>query len=321
VPNLLLTYKCNRSCPYCFAQERQQTLGPDSEQLISWKNLVIAANYFADTPEKTITLLGGEPTLHPEFINIYRYLLARDFTVRVFSNGCLDPEKIEDLGAALVVPRSRFIINVNEERDRADFETKMQNQFFSKLGMASSLSFNLFRTDPHMDFLLDIIGKYQLRPKIRLGLAHPMAGTPNDFLSPKHYGKLGETIAQFAKRCDRQGVILTLDCGFTLCDFTDEQLGTLLRANAILKFGCGPIIDVGPDLSTWACFPLSGLQTQPLEEYPSFEALQRFYTNFIRAETRQRGFAGLYEACEPCRYKKRGQCSGGCHAYAFAEQR
>lgn len=319
MPNLLLTYKCNRNCPYCFAQERQKALNPDQDWFISWKNLVIATNYFEEAKNDVITVLGGEPTMHPDFINIYRYLLARNFTVKMFSNGCMSHEKIEALLGRLVPDKSRFIINVNEERDRADFETKMQQQFFGELGMASSLSFNLFRPDPEMDFLLDIIGEHQLRRRIRLGLAHPIAGEPNDFLSPKQYVDIFETITRFAKRCDQQGVMLTLDCGFTMCDFTDEQLGTLLRAKTKLNFNCGPIIDIGPDLNTWACFPLSKLRPQPLEEYPSFGALRKFYADFIRGETRKRGFAGIYKKCEPCRYRKRGQCSGGCRSYAFEE--
>jgi len=319
MPNLLLTYKCNRNCPYCFAQERLKSLDPDEPLFISWKNLVTAANYFEEAKDPVITVLGGEPTMHPEFVDIYRYLLARRFTVKMFSNGCMSNEKIEALLAALVPDRSRFIINVNEERDCADFETKMQQRFFTELGMACSLSFNLFRPDPDMDFLLDIIGEYQLRGRIRLGLAHPIAGEPNDFLRPEQYAGISEKIAKFAKRCDHQGVVLSLDCGFTLCDFTDEQLGTLLRANANLKFRCGPVIDIGPDLNTWACFPLSKLRPQPLEEYPGFAALRKFYAEFIRAETHKRGFTGIYKKCEPCRYRKRGQCSGGCRSYAFEE--
>ena len=320
MPNLLLTYKCNRNCPYCFAQERQNALNPDDPGIISWKNLVIAANYFEEAKDPLISVLGGEPTMHPEFISIYRYLLARKFTVKMFSNGMMSHEKIEGLLAALVPDRSRFIINVNQERDRAGHETKMQGQFFSELGMACSLSFNLFRPDPDMDFLLDIIGEYQLRPRIRLGLAHPIAGEPNEFISPEQYGDISETIAQFSKRCDHQGVILSLDCGFTLCDFTDAQLGMLLRSKANLKFRCGPVIDIGPDLNTWACFPLSKLRPQPLEAYPSLSALRKFYANFIVEETRKRGFAGVYKKCEPCRYRKRGQCHGGCRSYAFEEK-
>jgi hypothetical protein len=310
-----LTYKCNRSC--CFAQERHKALSPDEPWFISWKNLVTAVNYFAEAREDTVTVLGGEPFLHPDFINVYRYLQARGFTVRMLSNGCMSHEKIEALLRVVVLEKSRFIINVNEEPDR--LETKMQDAFFRELGMVSSLSFNLQGPDHELDFLLDLIGEYQLRPRIRLGMAHPIAGELGEFVTPAQYGDISEKITNLAKRCDQQGVIVSLDCGFTLCDFTDEQLGTLRRSNANLKFRCGPIIDIGPDLNTWACFALSNLRPQPLEEFPGFGALRKFYAEYIRAETRKRGFAGVYEKCEACRYRKRGQCTGGCRSYAFEE--
>jgi radical SAM protein with 4Fe4S-binding SPASM domain len=318
--NLLLTYKCNRSCPYCFAQERQKAQSPDGEMYLPWSNLVTAVNYIVEDRQDMVSVLGGEPTLHPEFVDIYRYIVARDLTVKMFSNGCVSHEKIEALLKALNPDKSRFIINVNEERDRQSFETKMQAEFFRELGMVSALSFNLFRPDPDLDFLLDLIGEYQLRRRIRIGLAHPIAGEPNAFLRPEQYADIAARLADFARRANHQDVNLSLDCGFTLCDFTDEQLGMLHRTGAIMRFHCGPIIDIGPDLNTWACFPLSSLRPQPLEEYPSLQALKKFFAEYIRSETRQRRFAGVYKKCESCRYLKRNMCSGGCRSYAFEEK-
>jgi len=320
MPNLLLTYKCNRSCPYCFAQERQKAQNPDGDMFLSWPNLVTVVNYIVEDKQDAVPLLGGEPTLHPEFVDIYRYITARNLIVKMFSNGCMSHEKIEALLKVVDPDRSRFIINVNEERDRQSFETKMQAEFFRELGMVSGLSFNLFRPDPEMDFLLDLIGEYQLRPRIRLGLAHPIAGEPNSFLRPADYPDIAARVADFARRANQRDVFLSLDCGFTLCDFTDEQLGILTRAGAALKFNCGPIIDIGPDLSTWACFPLSSLQPQPLEEYPSLKALKAFYGTYINQETEKRRFAGVYKKCATCRHLKRKQCSGGCRSYAFEEK-
>ncbi len=309
MPNLLLTDHRHRDCSSDFAPER----------FISWQDLVIAVNYFDKAREEIITLRGDEPTSHPDFINAYRYMQARGFTVAMFSSGCMSPEKLEALRAALVPHRSDFIITVSEDRHRDDPETRRQDRFFRSLGSATSLRVNLQGPDPDLDLGLDLIGEYRLRRSIHLGLAHPITGEISDFLPPTRYSDIAETITTFAGRCEQQGVSLTLGCGFTLCDFTDAQLGTLLRANADLRFRCGPVIDVGPDLNTRACSPLSQLQPQPLEQYPSFDAVRRFYIEHVQAETLERGFFGVYKKCEPCRYRKRGQCSGGCRSYAFTE--
>jgi len=55
--------------------------------------MIVAAN------RPRVGLLGGEPTLHPQFITILAYLLARGLHVRVFTNGLCGDDLIRRIDA------------------------------------------------------------------------------------------------------------------------------------------------------------------------------------------------------------------------------
>jgi hypothetical protein len=132
---------------------------------------------------------------------------------------------VKDLAQVLVPGRTQILVNVNEERDRLAGKTEQQERFFRELGVACGLSFNVYRPDPGLDFLIDLVLRHQLRRVIRVGLAHPIADERNVFLAPEHYPEVAARLAEFARRCDQQRIHLSLDCGFTL-----KALGIAQRA-------------------------------------------------------------------------------------------
>ncbi len=60
---------------------------------------------------KEIRLLGGEPTLHPEFPALLESALARGLRLLVFSNGLMPGSAIEAL-AAMPPDRCRVVLNI-----------------------------------------------------------------------------------------------------------------------------------------------------------------------------------------------------------------
>jgi cyclic pyranopterin phosphate synthase len=87
--NVLLTETCVRSCPYCFA--KQYMSENDVKDSLSWDNLIYIADFLEGSGERHISLLGGEPLLHPhiaEFI-IYLNQILNLQTVSLILNGIL----------------------------------------------------------------------------------------------------------------------------------------------------------------------------------------------------------------------------------------
>ena len=72
MPNIMLTYRCNLHCPYCFANEFVNKQNTD----ISVSNFRKAVDFLTRTGTASIGLIGGEPTLHPAFQILMEMLIA-----------------------------------------------------------------------------------------------------------------------------------------------------------------------------------------------------------------------------------------------------
>jgi radical SAM protein with 4Fe4S-binding SPASM domain len=82
---LEITHKCNLRCPYCYVGEHAS------------KNEMTTQNIFdiidQIPPYALITLVGGEPLIRPDFLDIFEHAAAKA-KVNVTSNGMLLNEKI-----------------------------------------------------------------------------------------------------------------------------------------------------------------------------------------------------------------------------------
>ena len=165
-----------------------------------------------------------------------------------------------------------------------------------------------------MDFLLSYIIDYGLGRHVRLGLAHPIPGAKNQYICPSDFDKVKNTLMTSFVKMSELDVIPGFDCGFPMCIFTDEELGRVYKYSlGQISFQCGPAIDIGTDLSCWACFPLSGYNKKSLFDFNSFRELHDYYDGImqeVRCEVR-----GLYPQCDDCTNSKHGICSGGCLAH------
>ena len=85
--NLMFTTYCNQKCPYCFGQDAMDARGSRrSDKEISEKNLQFVLDFIKRSGHKGINIIGGEPTLHPEFKKRYRQIEKAGLSVMIFSN-------------------------------------------------------------------------------------------------------------------------------------------------------------------------------------------------------------------------------------------
>ena len=314
--NVLLTETCVRSCPYCFA--KQYMSDTDVQDLLSWDNLIYIADFLEGSKERHISLLGGEPLLHPQIADFIIYLNRRGFFVTVFTSGIMPENRFDEFSYKLLsngnILKLGFVCNVNEPRFSPKSEIEKVKKFFTVFGERCTLSFNIYRLDFQMDFLLSYIVDYGLGRHIRLGLAHPIPGAKNKYIQPIDFHIVKDTLmSNFAKMSDL-GIVPGFDCGFPLCMFSDEELGQLYKYTlGQISFQCGPAIDIGTDLSCWSCFPLSEFNKKSLLDFNSFQELHDFYESKMQ-EVRQE-VKGIFSECDNCKNNKYGICSGGCLAH------
>jgi sulfatase maturation enzyme AslB (radical SAM superfamily) len=316
--NILLTQRCVRSCPYCFAKEHMSR--SLSDDMLSWEDLIYLADLLEISGEKNVSLLGGEPTLHPDFVNFSLYLLERKISVTVFTSGVIAESTLREMSSAfkeVSTDSLHFICNLNDPDLSSPEEYERIQAFLEEFGQRTVPSFNIYHLDYNLEFLFQYINQYGLKRAIRFGLAHPIPGDKNQFVSIQDIKKVIERLLSYTPFFQRYRITLILDCGFPMCAFSDEQLGMLYRMTGDnFKFGCGPAFDIGPNMMVWSCFPLSSYNKKSAFEFNSIIEMVNFYQE--RLQNIRVEVGGIYEACDNCQYREEGKCAGGCVAHLLS---
>lgn len=311
MPNILLTTICNRRCPYCFAKIEMDDA---TVKEMSWENLVYIADFLIKSREKKVSLLGGEPTLHPDFVDYVCYLNERGFDVCIFTNGIVSDDRLREIKenlSGMPPERLSFVCNLNnpEQTPASDEEIRKIHNFLAVMGPWVGAGFNIYRLDFKLDFLFDLVMRYGMRRTLRLGMTHPVPGHGNGYIQPEDIGKTIDRLYSYKPIMERLRIRPGLDCGFPICKFNDEQLGWLYRLSRHAKFECGPAIDITPDMSVYSCFPLSQFHRKSIFDFDDLKQVTDYYSKIgdqIRVE-----LPGIYDACDGCIQREEGICSGG----------
>ena len=310
--NILLTDKCVRQCPYCFAGREMARSA--AAEFLAWENVVYLADFLQHSGHRRVSLIGGEPTLHPEFADIALYFLARAFEVTVFTSGILSDARLGEIKTYLGdAPPNRltYVCNVNDPLQTPDTDgaDEQLGRFLAIAGRRAMLGFNIYRDDFSLGFAFDLIERHDLKRAMRLGIAHPTAGGANAFLPVDRIGPAIARLASFKAEFERLAIAPSLDCGFPLCRFSDADLGWLVRLGGRPSFICRPAIDVTPDMQVYACFPLA---THGRASLFAFNTLQEVTAHFTAEHARIRADRpGIFDECASCQSRSQGVCAGG----------
>lgn len=309
--NLIVTDQCNRSCPYCFAQEKVRLSGRAADaRILSFCDYSYCLDFLRRSGILELKVLGGEPTLHPEFSRMITEGIDRKFKIRVFSNG-LWSDEVRHFVEQNPSPSFCFLLNINEPGVQSAWETDRQARSMAAVGGRASLGFNIYRSEFDLRFVIESINRFGLKRELRLGIAHPIVGHVNEFVDDVDLPDLGERLLNQMEDLEKEDILVALDCGFPLCMFREDQLGRLVIGARPGRFSqCQPVLDVGPDLTVWPCFPLSGLLNANLRDYQTASELRGYYEQRL-SSVRSIGFI---DKCLECRFRRRGQCCGGCIA-------
>lgn len=306
--NLCLTDRCERNCKFCFAK-----IGPWSEEYSPRRLTTDEICEFVDMPTSATRLecgfVGGEPLLHPDLPRIIKIFSERSIVPKIFTSGtCPVPQGMEELDEK---DRFWFTANVHPPETYTRNEWKHLKTFFETFNRKVRLACTILDPDFDFSFLLDYFREYPLQPFLRVGIALPIAGGGNQFIGEEEYRDIALTFLELAKEASKHGILVGMDCGFVACMFTTDEIGLLQRYGVKPDFACRPVIDVGPDLESWYCFPLSKLPRISLRKEGSITGV---YERFQRMANRIRGelSAGIFARCKDCRLRTKRLCAAGC---------
>lgn len=313
--NILLTQKCVRSCPYCFAKKHMADVPPDD--ILSWENLIYIADFIQSSGENSLSLLGGEPFLHPDFVDYVLYLINRGFHVNVFTSGIMSDACFNKVCQHLlnINPHQlSFVCNLNDPAKTSFSELENIKRFLTIFSKYTTLSINIYKVNFELDYAIQYINTYGLNRHIRIGLAHPIPGKKNVYIPIDKLQLMANRFAEFLPKLEQFNIEAGFDCGLPMCLFSDDNLGKLFKLNkGNVKFSCGTAVDIGPDMNIWACFPLSSYQKKSIFEFQNIHDVHNYYMQFHRRVRTEIG--GIFEKCNSCKYREKELCSGGCLAH------
>lgn len=303
--NLAISSVCNQDCPYCFTQDHLTDAA--SSHFLSREAFRARLDYLDRSGVSQARLIGGEPTLHPQFCEIVEQARGRGKHVLVFSNGLI-PERALDCLSSLSATECTVLVNVNEPSLNGDANHERRRATIRRLRERVLVGFNIYRADFQLDLLLPIVAESGCQPRIRVGIAQPCLSGANLYIRPHEYPFVGNKIARFGRAAERAGVTLELDCGFVRCMFSNQDLEMLEKSGADIGWRCSPILDVDVDGWVIHCYPMSRFMRLPLTPETTAAALRETFSTQVWP-FRQ---SGIFKECSICSFKQIGECTGGC---------
>ena len=271
-------------------------------------------------PGYRVTLLGGEPTLHPELLSIIDRVRAHNPTVEIalLTNLTCEPGLVQQLVARRVgllvniVPRE---INSPEQQRAIDRNLDLLRHV---TGLLFGLSVTIVSSSDDFGYVHDCLradnGTHVWG--LRIGLSCPGVDFGNDFIR-SFSQRYGRRYAELVTTCHRINPRLDFvnECAVNLCLLSEGVYRRLSRIVGRLNLVCGePNLDILPDFSTQWCYALRGvpaLRIDNIFDYADSEA--------VGAELmgRMSGFlTGLRPHCAH-RHCKEILCKGPCPAYSL----
>jgi len=307
--NLMITTACNFRCPYCFGLDlfgpgkpRQYMRFELFKELLDWIDR-------GDTTESSIHLMGGEPTLHPQFGDMVEELARRGRDIAVFSNAAAPLD--EAVVRRAVELGVRWIVNCNQPDTYRKDQLELLHRHLAVLGRAATITFNLTNGETPYQYVLDYIEEHGLNRAIKLGVALPTAGHSNEFVKWEGLPAIAEQILKLRREACGREITIQFECGVPYCLFSEEQHAELRDINIS---HCGSRLDITPAGEVINCLPLCRIAAVPFRRFQHYEEARKW---FHRMQTPYRQ-AGGAARCLACDYRLQGLCSA-CLAHGLGE--
>lgn len=336
----MLTDTCNLRCPYCFANEFVN----HGINEISVENFKKALDFAATEPNDKLGLIGGEPTLHSNFKELLKLLIAdnRFQNVVLFTNGV----KIDEFAKELAHPKFHILLNCNSPKDMGEKAYKRMcdnldmliNEHYMKDRI--TLGINIYQNNFEYDYILELLKKYKYN-HVRMSIVVPNTSEKRDFNVKRYFLEIKPKFKEFVYAMISNEIIPTYDCNkMPMCLLTQEELVTFdslikkkirerelaglpgmnlpMNDSAIYTDAvrCSPVIDIRQDLSAVRCFGLSDCSKTKITDFKTITDLRNYYLNEIDSYAYK---LGISNECMDCYRRKTLKCMGGCIAFKISD--
>lgn len=316
--NIAIVNYCNLKCKYCFADDMIQ----EESSCITIDDYRRILEFLSRTPKNHVGIIGGEPTLHPQFEEILKetntYCRECNSRATLFTNG-INLEKF----MPYIGERIGLLINCNapEWQDGKKFDSLMKTldhmHELSWFDGKVSIGCNVFPGQKDYSFIWKIVDKYNIG-HLRTSVVSPggcYAAMRSD--KEKYYMDMKPIFLEHCKNAIKHKCILNMDCGhIPFCYFTKEEEEIILEAcgGHYTNEFCEPVVDITPEFKATACF--GAYDPIDIRDFNDLFELERY---LLAEKTLPRAKANTSGRCATCRKHKLLQCQGGCLGFAEVE--
>ena len=332
--SVCVTYQCNRNCRFCYARELRE----EYKQHMSLADFEFFAGWAKAQGWRILRLLGGEPTVHPDFRAILELSGKYGFTLIPATNGLYSPELNPSIGRPLI--SSMTFSYPQDELPRHEMQLFFRNvRHAMSRGIPVTLSWVVEPEGDGWRKIIEFVKEHRTRAAVRFSTVLP--GHRKSFTTEEFREKmrgLARQIIEIVRCAHENSVVISFYRPLLRCMFTAEQFGFLksispfmfyTRCPLCLKGGydCDLRLNVNPDLTCYPCNALSfkGVKL-PITPATTRESINEFFKPLMREVATQ----PLMDSCRACRYfanylsrledknqdlADKTSCQGGCFQY------
>lgn len=301
--NLFVDYACNLDCDYCFVRglstEHPPMLGAkDFERFCSWARKVHLPS---------LGILGGEPTLHPDIVEMLERLMDAGVAPVLFTNA-LFPRPIHKQLAALTF---NIVVNYNDPMNLSGQQWALMQDNIAGLkeaGAHLSFSKNFSKGAMEFEYLIEGCRAFDIK-RVRYDVSRPSSLARNEYFDFSETKELVPDIMRFVKACEAEGIVTGLDCCMPPCAFDPESLEYLQTHSMKFSGVCFPSLDVQTDLSVTHCIPLQCVQAPDITTFGGEWDLLDYFCGAVKDLRGRPCFPGCAECGD-----FGVSCQGGCMA-------
>ena len=319
MPNIMITKRCNLSCPYCFANSFVNKADDGDMSMKVLKKIL--EFILRDGSVGNVGLIGGEPSCHRRFGDILRLLAEEERLdqVTLFTNGVLLEAYMEQLAHE----KFRVLINCNEPsrmgKNWEKFIDTLEQIRDSSWKEHVTLGINFYSLDFDYTYMLRLAELFQSKA-LRVSVSVPN-NSEYAYDPFSYFEAMKPKIFSFFTELQQRGVIPFFDCNvFPPCLISTKEIRQFSEwgiQNPFLMLknhptGCRPVIDIMDDLTAVRCFGLSEYTRVPISEFATFTDLMNYYLRSIDAYAVNTYYD---KKCAECYQYKAMRCSGGCLVY------
>lgn len=326
MPNIMLTYRCNLNCSYCFANEFVNKDRTD----ISLEYFDKAVRFFTASGPTHLGLIGGEPTLHPNFKLILEKLIdnALVSSVTIYTNGILLDKYINQISH----PKFRILVNCNSPKNigqnKYDLMQKNLDLLFFEHYMKDrvNLGINLYSDRIDYKYIFNLLKRYDLH-RVRISTTVPNFAEESDINVLEYFKNKKPFLLKLFKDLDSIQVLPYYDCNKPpYCIWSEDE--KIWLENFVSKYGvkesdlighcskCFPVIDILPNLKAVRCFGMSDFCKVDISEFNDFTELASYFLNVVDADAYK---ISAGSECRECKQSQIRKCMSGCLGFKSSQ--